>query len=207
MKKILALLISTGIALALISCGTTPKQDTTKPAEPDISTPQEDVTEKPATGAEILVDDFEEGNFFEAVGSSWGDGDVSLSCDLSTDWGTEGGTSLKCTVTTNGGSWEKGGFFTTPYETDWTGITHISMDVKNPNSFDIAVGIVLQNGENWEVWNQCEGQPVAADSTASLSFEIPTKQHLDCVQRVIIYSWGAVPEECSFYVDNIVAYN
>lgn len=206
MKKLITLLITTGIALVLISCGTTPKQEPVKPAEPSTTT-DDNTPSKPTSDSGILIDDFEEGNFFDPVGTSWGDGDVSLKCSLSTDWGTEGGTSLKCTVTTKGAEWEKGGFFTTPYETDWTGMSNVSLDIYNPNDFEIGISVVLQDGENWEEWNQFEGQTVEANSKTTLIFEIPSKKYLDCIQRVIVYSWGPVPQECSFYIDNIVANN
>ena len=56
MKKILTLLSSTAILFALISCGSTPK------AEEEVAAPQEEVVNTiPESGAELLVDDMEEG--------------------------------------------------------------------------------------------------------------------------------------------------
>lgn len=209
MKRILGLLSAAAILVAFTSCGSTPE---TPKAEETVKEAPVTVTEEtnetvPETGAELLIDDMEEGMFWEAVGTSWNDGDVSIACDLSTDWGTDGSTSLKCTIGTNGGEWEKGGFFTQPYEVDWTGMTMLTLDVYNPNEYEIKVCPVLQCGENWEDWNQFTEQPVPAGESASLTFEIPHKKYLNYVQRVIIYSWGAYPEGTSFYVDNIFAKN
>ena len=209
MKKILTLLSSTAILFALISCDSTPKAEEEVVSAPqEVAASQEEVVNTiPESGAELLVDDMEEGMFWEAIGSSWNDGDVSVSCELSTDWGSDDSTSLKCRVTTNGGEWEKGGFFTVPYETDWSGMTMVSLDAYNPNEFDITLCPVLHCGENWEDWNQFEGQILAAGQTATLTFQIPHLQYLNFVQRVIIYSFGAVPQECDFYIDNIYARN
>jgi len=210
MKKnfsILTTLTLTFAALAFFGCTSKPKEPEKKVTEPEITEQEKQEEDEVISAQEILVDDFEEGMFFDAVGNSWNDGDVSLKCELSTDWGTEGGTSLKCTVKTNGAEWEKGGFFTTPYETDWTGMTLISLDVYNPNPFEMGICLVLQDGENWEEWNQFTGQTVAAESNVTLTFEIPSKKYLNAIQRLIVYSWGAVPETASFYIDNIVAKN
>lgn len=207
MKKIVTLISAVaiiGVSAFFTACESKPAVEEKVADAPKTEEPK---TESAPVAAELLVDDFEEGMFWEAIGTSWNDGDVSIACDLSTEWGSDDSTSIKCTVGTKGGEWEKGGFFTTPYEMDWTGMTKLCLEVYNPNEFDISICPVLQCGEGWEDWNQFTEQPVPAGETATLEYEIPHKQYLNFVQRVIIYSFGPLPAEATFYMDNIYAKN
>mgnify|MGYP002623857697 CR=1 FL=1 len=201
MKKIITLIAALAITTAFFSCASTDKNDEVAAVKSESTTaPAENTVAEP-----ILIDDFEYGIYWEAIGSSWNDGDQSMYCKSSTAWGTEGETSLECTVRTAGAEWEKSGFFTSPLETNWTGLTKISFDVYNPNDFDLSLTVVTQAGENWEAWNQIDAQIVPPGET-TLEFDISSYQHLEFIQRVIIYQFGAVPQQCEFYIDNVQAY-
>ncbi len=202
MKKIVTILSAALIAAIFTGCASTKAEEQKSKKEP--TKLQTTDSSKADTVSSILIDDFEYGVYWEAVGSSWNDGDCSMFCKASSDWGTEGETSLECTVTTKGAEWEKSGFFTSPLDTDWTGLSKITMDVYNPNDFDISICPVLQAGENWESWNQFEAQ-IVPPGEASLTFDISAGTNLNFIQRVIIYQFGAVPQQCKFYIDNVQA--
>jgi len=203
MKKIKFLMVAAALIAVLASCASTDTEDeVTDVKEPAV----ESTVESAEVSAEpLLIDDFEYGVYWEAVGTSWNDGDQSMYCKSSTAWGTEGETSMECTVTTAGAEWEKSGFFTTPLETNWTGLTKISFDVYNPNEFDLSLTVVTQAGENWDSWNQIDAQ-IVPPGEATLEFDISSFKNQDFIQRLIIYQFGAVPQQCSFYIDNVKAY-
>lgn len=194
MKKIVTLMAVAAILAGITGCAS---KESAEEVE-SVKAPES------SSAGDLLIDDFEYGIYWEAVGSSWNDGDCSMFCKASTDWGTEGDTSLECTVTTKGADWEKSGFFTSPLDTDWTGLSKVTLDVNNPNDFDLSICVVLQAGENWDAWNQFDAQIVPPGET-SLSFDITSGKNLDFIQRVIVYQFGAVPQECKFYIDNVRA--
>ncbi|MCR4953174.1 MAG: hypothetical protein K6A43_03785 [Treponema sp.] len=195
MKKIVKLIAITAILAGITSCASKKSVEDVE----NVKAPETSNTSEP-----LLIDDFEYGLFWEAVGSSWNDGDCSMFCKESTEWGTEGETSLECTVTTNGADWEKSGFFTTPIDTDWTGLTKVIFDIYNPNNFDLSTTIVLQAGENWDAWNQLDAQ-IVPPGESTLEFDISNCKNIDFIQRLIVYQFGAVTQECKFYIDNVRA--
>ena len=109
MKKILTVTAAAAILACLISCGSTPKPDDSKKEE-TITTPvvqeekKEEKKDKPAPqkkkplfgedglpiGKYVVMEDFEDGNYWMPVGSSWDDGDMSIDDETTEEWGTNG---------------------------------------------------------------------------------------------------------------------
>ncbi len=201
MKKLLTVLSAAALIFAAAGCASTgaatkEAEETKAPAAPtdDIAT-----TELPA-GEVIELDNFEDGNYWEAIRDSWGDNDKSLTADLSADWGTAGENSLKCSFAAIADG-EKAGFVcNAPLETDWTGAKYIVLDVYNPNSYDLNMMAVVQSGDSW-TWNQTEAVPVAPGKHV-VTFDISNFQNLEIVQRMVIYEAFTPVDAGAFYFDN-----
>lgn len=224
MKKHLFALIMVATILTMISCGTTsiaestedesiqaPKIEENKEQDTINNKEKESKKEKSKSefdenglpiGNYVLMEDFEDGNYWMPVGSSWDDGDLSIDDETTEEWGTNGPTSLKCLYKTNHGEFEKSGYYCdAPLETDWTGAKYLLIDVNNPNDYDISIDIVLQTGENWE-WNQAEPQ-VCSTGISTLVFDISSFTNKEYIARMIVYLFGTPDDNGYFFFDNL----
>lgn len=220
MKKIIVLSTAALFLISIISCGTTSVAETTEETKEVVEAPvietQEEIVEPevveeiPASafdenglpiGQYVLMDDFESGNYWDAVRNSWGDGDTSIDVQDTEEWGTEGPTSLKCVYTTKHASFEKAGFYCeAPLESDWTGAKYVVIDINNPNEYDISIDIVIQSGDEW-TWNQAEPQ-VCPPGVHTLVFDVTKAQNTYSIGRMIVYLFGTPEDEGFFYFDN-----
>lgn len=185
------------------------EENTEVPEELPEETVQEEYVYVPytPTGTLSLVDDFEDGLFWQAIEDSFNDGDCSSDIDISEEWYTNGPSSLKCVYKSAGSNkYEKSGFLcegASLLDSDWHGAKMILFDVNNPNDYDIDIMIVTQAGENWEAWNQTNAFKCKAGTVTPVYFDLSTQQHLEIVNRVIIYLSGDAPADGYFLVDNI----
>jgi hypothetical protein len=128
-------------------------------------------------GEVILLDDFEEGNFWAAVGNSWdqwGNHNWSLTAELTDEWSTAG---------PNAGDWaydkipEKGNqatfFCDQLLVTDWTGVKYVVADVKNPSDFPIILEFNSQSTDGWS-WTatQMVGMFGGKDGIKTIVFDL-----------------------------------
>ena len=224
MKKILTVAMTAAIFVCLISCGSTPKTEDKK--EETITTPvvpeekkeetkskeeQKEKTshkKKPLFGEDglplgkyVVMEDFEDGNYWMPIGSSWNDGDMSVDDDTTEEWGTKGPTSLKCIYKTKGGEFEKSGYYCdAPLEADWTDAKFVVIDVNNPNDYAIPLNIVLQTGDDW-TWNQAETQ-LCEPGISTVVFDIRDFSELFYVARMVVYLYGTPESNGYFFFDN-----
>ncbi|MBO4857082.1 MAG: hypothetical protein J5527_01035 [Treponema sp.] len=219
MKKIFTVAMTAAIFACLISCGSTPKPEDNKKDE-TITAPvvqeekKEEHKEKPAPkkkplfgddglpiGKYVTMEDFEDGNYWMPVGSSWDDGDMSVDDDTTEEWGTNGPTSLKCIYKTKGGEFEKSGYYCdAPLESDWSDAKFVVIDVNNPNDYAIPLNIVLQTGDDW-TWNQAEPQ-ICEPGISTLVFDIRKFTNTSYVARMIVYLYGTPESNGFFFFDN-----
>lgn len=223
MKKILFTSIIVASFFALISCGTTSGAGNTE--DENIQPPiiEEEKTEKTEiiedkkskkekskvefdenglpVGNYVLMEDFEDGNYWMPVGSSWNDGDMSLDDETTEEWGTNGPTSLKCLYKTNHAEFEKSGYYCdAPLESDWTDAKFVVIDVNNPNDYDLPITVVLQTGDEWN-WNQAEPQ-ICQPGINTLIFDISNFTSKEYISRMIVYLFGTPEAEGYFFFDN-----
>lgn len=224
MKKILTLSAAIIVLFSLIGCGSTSVEETTEPVEiieaPVIEIeetteiieeeteeviPEEELSVFDENGLPIgnyiVMEDFEDGNYWMPVGNSWNDGDTSVDDETTEEWGTAGPTSLKCIYTTEHAEFEKAGFYCeAPLETDWSNGKFVVLDINNPNDYDITITIVLQTGEDWS-WNQATPQ-VCPPGLSTVVFDISKAKDLNYISRMIVYLFGTPEDKGFFYFDN-----
>jgi hypothetical protein len=132
------------------------------------------------SGEVTLIDNFEDGNYWAAVGDSWdkwGSHNLSLEAELYDQWGSDGPTS---------GDWlfdkipAKGGqatFFSDQLIlTDWTGMKYIAIDVNNPQNTSFTMCFSCQTTDGWQ-WTQTKPAEVAP-GVSTIIFDL-TKDILD----------------------------
>jgi len=222
--RLVAAAISAGLMLIFLEgCGTTSeieKEETVtiippEPEKDDVKPVVEEAkkeTEKKKSkikldenglpiGNYVLMEDFEDGNYWMPVGSSWNDGDMSVDDETTEEWGSKGPTSLKCIYKTNNAEFEKSGFYCdAPLETDWTDAKFVVIDVNNPNDYDITLTVALQTGEDW-IWNQAEPQ-ICEPGIHSLVFDISNFKDKFYIARMIVYLFGTPEDNGFFFFDN-----
>ena len=221
MKKIIFASLAVFAIFSIIACGTTAEITEeipeTQPEAPLIDEEESteviiEETEEVSTvdtfdenglpiGQYVCMEDFEDGNYWMAVGNSWNDGDTSIDDETTEEWGTSGPTSLKCIYTTKHAEFEKAGFYCdAPLESDWTDAKYVVIDVFNPNEYDISIALVLQTGDNW-TWNQTEAA-ICPPGIHSLVFDISKTEDKDAIGRMIVYLFGTPEESGCFFFDN-----
>lgn len=148
MKKIMAILSTAAILLAVTSCASTkaaePAKDAaaaTEEAAPAVQA----VVKNPAPTADVVVlDNFEEGNYFSAAT----DTSTATGVDLSSDWASEGTSSLALEVgpnTKDSGKWAMYQC-NAPAEVDWSTYKYLYFDVKNATSAPVKVCFCCMGG-------------------------------------------------------------
>jgi hypothetical protein len=170
-------------------------------------------------GTVVPIDNFEDGNYWAAVGDTWdkwGSHNLSLEAELSDKWGTYG---------PNCGDWvfdkipAKGGqatFFTDQLIlTDWTGVKYVVIDVNNPQAESFTMSFCCQTTDGW-IWTQTPGSEVKPgvntivyDLTKGLTdgsnAAVPKLPGADQMKRAMftVLTYGANGGSGRFYVDNI----
>ena len=177
MKKILAILSATALVFAVTSCATTKKAEAA-PAAAEAPAAPAYVEPTLPTGEMTILDNFADGNYWEAVGSGWDDeaqnhhNMVSI-CDLSEDkfagWPTAGASvSLKC-ESSEPESGNTGCAFwmcNNVAVTDWTGMNYLAVDVYNANDFEIKLDLCLQTTDANDTWIWAQAPEVSVPKGA-----------------------------------------
>ncbi len=234
MKRFFALAFSLLAALALVACATapaTPPAEEAAVAEPVIVEVAEEVVAEPepetveAAPAEIpegeiiSLDNFEEGNYWVAVGDSWdqwGSHNLSLEAELFEEWGTDGPTSADWVYDTIPATGGQATFFCDQLlETDWTGAKSIVIDINNPESFAITIVFSTQTTDGW-TWSQTKTIEIQPGITENVAFDLTSGlldgnnqaieaiPGLDMVKRAMFSVMLAGDGKAGrFYVDNI----
>lgn len=195
MKKIMSIALLSSIMLsALIAKPKLPK------AFKGIKVPADYVEMEIPEGEEIVMDDFEDGLYWDKTG--WPSDFVS-GVSLSTDWGSNGKTSLKVTYAEQPGGDKGTVTCTSPLETDWSGAKYVVLDVGNKSNAPIDLVLVLQTGENW-TWTQTD--PVrCGPGIHSIVFDISSFPSLEIIDQmfVCIVNWNEdTSPSGEFYLDN-----
>lgn len=196
MKKIL---VATTLAL-LVLTSVTAKAAKLPKAFKGIKVPKDYVEMEIPEGEEIVMDDFEDGLYWDKTG--WPN-DFVTGVSLSTDWGSNGGTSLKVNYAEQPEG-DKGTITcTSPLETDWTGAKYVVLDIGNKSNDPIDVVLVLQTGETW-IWTQTD--PVrCGPGIHSLVFDISAFPNLEIIDQmfICIVNWNEdTSPSGEFYLDN-----
>ncbi len=153
MKKILGLGVAALAALAIIGCASKPAAQTEAPAE-EVAPPSWTIPE----GEEVMLDNFEDGNFWSAVGDSWdqwGAHNWSIDADTTDEWKTEGdyGAFWEWDVNLGPPSNQATFFCDQLIETDWTGVVAVVIDIKNEGDAPFEVQFNSQTTDGW-AWSQ-----------------------------------------------------
>lgn len=197
MKKIIATLL---IASALTTCMFAKKAK-------KIKAPKLQTIELPSTNM-LLLDNFEDGNYWYGVGTSWdqwGSHNLSLTADLSEDWKSDGEKSLKCTnePATANNSKQATWCCNSPVETDLSAYNWCAVDVYNPGENEYNLSIAVQNGDDW-AWDQSPAVKIAPKTAQTVLFDLSAfpDEHLANVFCFMIQHIDAETENTVIYFDN-----
>lgn len=186
MKKILKLTAFIFTSALIFSCGSAPKAETEvkqAPAETTASEEvkeeipvtflctSEDVTELPDTFM-LVLDDFEEGNYWYGVGDSWdqwGSHNLSIAAGVVKDWASSGTHCLKAIMEPAGPETSKQATWccNSLVENDLTGFNWVEVTVYNPQDFDFELNIAIQDGKAYQ-WMQSPNLMVKPGITTCL---------------------------------------
>lgn len=208
MKKLGTIVTTVAVLLALTSCNSTKAPADEAKAAP--AAQQNIVMELPTTEM-LLLDNFEEGNYWYGVGDSWdqwGSHNLSLLAELSTDWGTDGETSLKCKMepalesTSKQATW----CCNSPIETDLSAYNYCAVDIYNPEDAVFNLDISIQNGTDW-AWNSSPAIEVGK-GTHTVVFDLTSfpRENLANVFCFMIQHANKVTEGTTIYFDNFRMY-
>lgn len=208
MKKLGTIVTTVAVLLALTSCNSTKAPADEAKAAP--AAQQNIVMELPTTEM-LLLDNFEEGNYWYGVGDSWdqwGSHNLSLLAELSTDWGTDGETSLKCKMepalesTSKQATW----CCNSPIETDLSAYNYCAVDIYNPEDAVFNLDISIQNGTDW-AWNSSPSIEVGK-GTHTVVFDLTSfpRENLANVFCFMIQHANKVTEGTTIYFDNFRMY-
>lgn len=199
MKKLIATVM---IVSALTTCMFAASKKSKK-----VKAPKLQKIDLPTTNM-LLLDNFEDGNYWYGVGTSWdqwGSHNLSLTADLSTDWGTDGPTSLKCTnePATADTSKQSTWCCNSPIETDLSAYNWCAVDVYNPGEQEYNLSIAVQNGDDWQ-WDQSPAIKVDPQSSQTILFDLTAfpDEHLANVFCFMIQHADAETENTVIYFDN-----
>ncbi len=205
MKKLNVLVVLIAVMLMLSGCASKPEQTET-PVVEETAAPVEAAAVEEAVpayvemelpaGEVVVMDNFEEGNFWYAVADSWdqwGSHNLSLTSELSSSWGTDGGTSLECVYDIAGADSSKQASFCCdqPLETDWTGAKYVAMDINNLEKFDVQLNVAVQATDGW-TWTQSADLLFPPGEHLAV-FAIDSFAGLEAVKRMIINVTGENP--------------
>lgn len=170
MKKVLAVLASAAVAVAMIGCAS--NDGAARSAGNDVPV----INNPDPTGEIVLLDGFEEGMFWQAVGDSWdqwGSHNLSLDIDTTTDWATEGetagvfefdiaGPDTSCQATFPCYSLE---------DTDITIYKEVVMDINNVSDTPLQVNFAIQDNQEWQ-WSKTETFTIGKGVNKNVTFSL-----------------------------------
>lgn len=193
MKKIVSIALATAALVAFGSCTSKPSAKAQLPSDeaPSWTIP---------AGEVIVLDNFEEGNFWVAVGDSWdqwGAHNWSIDADLTEEWKSEGDYAAVWEWDPNlGPPSDQATFFCDQLvETDWTGIIAVVIDVNNVGDAPFTMQFNTQTSDAWQ-WTQTPSttippgvHTVVFDLTAGLqdgsSADIDAIPSIDVMKRAM----------------------
>jgi hypothetical protein len=125
-------------------------------------------------GTVASIDNFEDGNFWAAVGDSWdkwGSHNLSLEAEVTDTWGTDGPNSADWVFDKIPAKGGQATFFCDQLAlTDWTGVKYVVIDVKNPQTTTFTMSFSCQTTDGW-LWT--ETAPVdVAPGVSTLVFDL-----------------------------------
>ncbi len=210
MKKITKVIFA-ATAIALLASATAfakPKKNkkAKKQATPAVEGVEAINNPDPA-GTVDLLDGVEEGVYWLAVGDSWGTGDTSTDISESTEWKSEGSTSMKLEYSAaspaNGATGgDKATFFCDALAiVDLTEYTQVVLDVFNPTGAAIDFVLVIQD-TNW-TWCQSGAQTLGGGLNKNVTINLADLKIPDAtaVHRMCICLFQE--HDGPIYVDNI----
>ncbi len=233
MKRYLVLFAVIAMIITFIGCASAPSVGTgsqtsttsaqsateTKPVPaPEPAKPAAAAVVIPA-GEVLLLDNFEDGNYWVAVGDSWdqwGTHNLSLEAELYTEWGTDGKTSGDWVFDKIPATGGQATFYCDQLiETNWTGAKYIVIDIKNPEAEALTICFSCQTTDGWK-WTQTktlEAPPgestLVFDLTKDLldgaNTPVPAIDGIDQMKRAMfnVVKYGKNGGSGRFYVDNI----
>ena len=174
MKKIIAILSVAAILVAVTSCASTKKTDAAKAEEPTVKP----INNPDPTGNVELLDSFEEGNYWQAVGDTWdqwGAHNLSLTADTTDKWASEGTTSGEWTFDVAGPDSSKQACFFCDalVDVDWTGAKYIYCDINNESNQVIQIGVAVQASDAW-AWSQTDTVEIAPGVNKNVMIDLVT---------------------------------
>ena len=178
MKKIIGILSATALVLAATSCASTKAES--KTAEDAAATPATEAVaciNNPApTGDVLLLDSFEEGNYWQAVGDTWdqwGAHNLSLEAETTENYATDGTTGAAWTFdeATADTSKQATFFCDALVEVDWSAYKYAYIDVKNTNTEPIELQLAVQATDGW-TWYQTESQKMGIGENKNVKFDL-----------------------------------
>jgi hypothetical protein len=179
-------------------------------------------------GQATLLDGFEDGNYWQAVGDTWdkwGQHNLSLEANTYDQWATEGTTSgewvfdkiplkgspeWKAAKIADTGTPQATFFCDNLAIKDWTGVKYIVLDINNPNKDVIRLEFCSQTTDNWN-WTQTKPkdvQPGVSTVVFDLSKDldgVAAIPGMDQMKRAMFTVVGIGEDgiDGKFYVDNI----
>jgi hypothetical protein len=229
MKRYFIILAVFAALAAFIGCASTPSSGTSSQAS---ATAQQATTEakpvpepaKPVqaalpAGDVLLLDNFEDGNYWVAVKDSWdqwGAHNLSLEAELYEKWGTDGPTSGDWVFDKIPAAGGQATFYCDQLiETNWTGAKYIVIDINNPQAEALTICFSCQTTDGWK-WTQTktlEAPPGISTLVFDLTKDLldgsntPVKaiDGIDQMKRAMfnVVKYGKNGGSGRFYVDNI----
>lgn len=160
-------------------------------------------------GSPILIDDFEDGNYWIYASDDWdyyGEHKYSIAADLSKKWKSSGKYSLKCVMAPTYMSKDWSGLFYTEGEYSFKDLNYIVIKIYNPNETGFGMMFTFQSAE-WS-WDQPGEYHWISQGEHTLVYDIsefPDKDKLD-VRRIIFMFHGYLDKELYFYLDDLQGY-
>jgi hypothetical protein len=218
MKKILAILSATALVFAVAGCASTKKAATKDDAKADAAPAVATINNPDPTGEIELLDGFEEGNYWQAVGDSWdqwGSHNLSLAAETTDKWASEGTTAgeWQFDVHAAGTSQQSCFFCDALADVDWTGAKYLVCDINNINSEPIQMNVAVQASDAWS-WSQTAILTLGVGVNKNVMFDlcngildgsnnaIPAIVGIDQIKRGIIQVVGE-NKGGTIYIDNI----
>ncbi len=196
MKKLNVLVVFIAVMLMFSGCASKPEEAAAPVQEAAAAETPSYVELAMPSGEAVLMDNFEDGNFWYAVADSWdqwGSHNLSLTAELSKSWGTDGGTSLECVydIATADTSKQSSFCCDQPLETDWTGAKFIVFDINNVEKQDVQLNVALQTTDAW-TWSQ-SADLIFPPGEHLAVFAVDAFAGLEAVKRMIINVTGENP--------------
>ena len=184
MKKISAILGAAAAVLLVAGCastGSAPKASGGESASvPCINNPE-------PKGDVMVLDSFEEGNYWQAVGDTWdqwGSHNLSLEADVVDDWASDGDYCAKWTfdIATKETSCQASSFCNALLETDWTDVKYLVLDAKVITDEPITLKANTQNGVDWN-WSSTDTVTLGIGENKNVTFDF-TKHGISHAEQI-----------------------